>query len=75
MKVLIAAIPVTTIRDVRKSVVGAGREWTKMKSAVDRPRERKSTNRKRAVPAADTDGVPSAAAALGAPRLAAADAV
>jgi len=28
---------------------------------------RKSTNRRRAVPAADPDGVPSAAAALGAP--------
>ena len=55
VKVLRAAITVTTIRDDRISNGGAGRERTKLESAVDRPRERKSTNRKRAAPAADTD--------------------
>jgi hypothetical protein len=56
VKVLIAAITVTTIRDGRTSIVGACREWTKLEAAVDRPRERKSPNRKRAVPAADPAG-------------------
>jgi len=58
VKVLIAAIKVTTIRGQRTSSGGAGRERTKLKSAGDRPRERKSTNRKRAVPAADTTAAP-----------------
>jgi hypothetical protein len=56
VQVLIAAITVTTIRDGRISIAGACREWSKMEAAVDRPRERKSPNRKRAVPAADTAG-------------------
>ena len=56
VKVLIAAITVTTIRDGRISDAGACREWTKLEAAVDRPRERKSRNRKRAVPAADPAG-------------------
>ncbi len=55
-KVLLAAITLTTIRDDRMSKAGAGRDWTKLESAVDRPRERKSTNRKRRVPAADPAG-------------------
>jgi len=41
VKVLIAAITVTTIRDARTSNAGAGREWAKPESAVDRPRERR----------------------------------
>jgi len=56
VKVLIAAITLITIRDDRISNGGAGRERTKPESAVDRPRERKCTNRKREVPAADPAG-------------------
>ena len=74
VKVLIAAITVTTIRDGRPSIAGACREWTKLAAAVDRPRERTSPNRKRAVPAADRRG-PQRGSRVGVPRLAAADAV
>ena len=56
VKVLIAAIRVTTIREGRISIAGACREWTKLTAAVDRPRERTSPSRKRAVPAADPAG-------------------
>ena len=74
VKVLIAAITVTTIRDGGISIAGACRERTKLAAAVDRPRERTSPNRKRAVPAADRRG-PQRGSRVGVPRLAAADAV
>ena len=45
VKVLIAAITVTMIRDGRTSIAGACRAWTKLEAADDRPRERKGTNR------------------------------